>query len=112
MRVTQSIDVVEAQPMQTAFGDEAADERMNRLEGTAVFDGQPGQRVDVEEAPIIDLAPGKPPMRKTIVLTLKQIMESDDGVRSPAAGAIGAQAAFDHVLAAGDRRERRLESRR
>jgi hypothetical protein len=39
MRVTQSIDVVEAQPMQAPFGDEAADERMNRLEGTAVFDG-------------------------------------------------------------------------
>ena len=57
MRVTQPIDVVEAQSMQAAFGDEAADERMNRVEG-ARLDAQPGQRVDVEEI----FAAGKPPM--------------------------------------------------
>ncbi|SRR6266550_3740300 len=112
MRVTQPIDVVEAQSMQAAFGDEAADERMNRVEGAAVFDAQPGQRVDVEEAPIVDLAAGKPPMPEAIVLALEQVMEGEDGVRSPAAGAIGAQATFDHVFAAGDRSKLRLEGRR
>src|SRR5215470_9300257 len=112
MRITQSIDVVEAQSMQAALGDEAADEGMNCVEGAAVFDAQPGQSVNVEEAPIIDLAAGKPPMGEAIVLALEQVMECEDGVRSPGARAIGAQAAFDHVLAAGDRTELRLEGRR
>src|SRR5262249_52741221 len=112
MRVTQSIDVVEAQSMQTAFGDETADERVNRVEGAAVFDGKPGQRVDVEESPIINVAAGKPPMREAIVLALEQVMEGEDGVRLAASGAVGAQAAFDHVLAAGDRSELGFEGRR
>src|SRR5215470_7456646 len=111
MRVTQSIDVVEAQSMQAAFGDEAADERVNRIEGAAVLDGKSGQRVDVEESPIVDLAPGKPPMREAIVLALEQVMEGEDGVRSPAASAVSAQSPLDHVLAASDRSELRLEGR-
>jgi len=55
---------------------------------------------------------GKPPMPEAIVLALEQVVEGEDGVRSPAAGAISPQAAFDHLLASCDRSEFRLEGRR
>ena len=111
MRITQPIDVIEPQPVQAAFGDEAADKSMNGVEGAAVFHAQPGQRVNVEKSPVVDLAAGKSPMREPIVLSLEQMMQGEHGpgfaIRS-----ISPQPPVDHVLGVDNRREFGLEGRR
>src|SRR5688572_28423719 len=49
MRVAQPVDTVEPQPLQTTFGDQTKDKRVDRPENLGVFDLQPGQGIDVEE---------------------------------------------------------------
>src|SRR5262245_12562787 len=81
---------------------------MNGIEGAAVLHAQPGQRVDVEKSPIVDLAAGKSPMRESIVLALEQAMQGEN--RAGLLGrSISPKPAVDHVLAVDDRREFGLE---
>src|SRR5438046_9552974 len=44
----------------------SSDLSMYGVEGAAVFHAQPGQRVNVEKSPVVDLAAGKSPMREPI----------------------------------------------
>ena len=67
--------MVDAKPLDFVFGDQPAHERVHLLERLAVLDAKPGERIDVEEAAIVDFAAGKPPMREAIVLALQQVMQ-------------------------------------
>ena len=108
VRIAQPIDVIEPQSVQATLGDEAADKSMNGIEGAAVFHAQPGQCVDVEKSPVVDLAAGKSPMRESIVLALEQVMQGENrpGFLSRS---ISPKPAVDHLLAVDDRREFGLE---
>ena len=78
MRIAQPVDVIEPQALQPAVRDQAADQPMDRLEGGGVLDAQAGQRIDVEEAPVVDLAAGEPPVGQPVVLALQQVMQGED----------------------------------
>ena len=82
MRIAQPVDVVEAQPLQSAVRDQPRDQTMNGLERTGVLDAQAGERIDVEKSPIVDIAAGKPPMGKPVVLAFQQMMQGEQ--RRPA----------------------------
>src|SRR5262245_7937152 len=81
---------------------------MYGIEGAAVFHAQPGQCVDVEKSPVVDLAAGKSPMREPIVLALEQVMQGENS-RGVASRAVSPESTLDHVLPVGDRREFGLE---
>src|SRR5260370_7253532 len=94
MRITQAMDVIEAQPMHRSTRDEPPDERMDCVECAAVFDAQSGQRVDVEKSAVVNLVAGKPPMREPIMLALEQAVPGKNGIRSAGPWAVGPQPAF------------------
>ena len=62
-------------PLQLALGDQPLDQPVDRLEGAGVLDAQAGQRVDVEEAPVVDVAGGKPPVAELVVLAFEQMVQ-------------------------------------
>src|SRR5258708_3365341 len=109
MRITQAIDVIEAQSMQRPIRDEPPDERMDCVECAAVFDAQSGQRVDVEKSAVVNLVAGKAPMREPIMLALEQVVQGKDSIRSAGRWAVGPQPAFDHLVCARNRSQIRLE---
>src|SRR5260370_31921669 len=96
MRITQAIDVIEAQSMQRPIRDEPPDERMDCVECAAVFDAQSGQRVDVEKSAVVNLAAGKAPMREPVMVALAQAVQAKDSIRSAGAWAVGPPTASDH----------------
>src|ERR1700730_1328934 len=98
------MDVIEPQPVQATLGNEATDKSMNGIEGAAVLHAQPGQCVDVEKSPVVDLAAGKSPMRESIVLALEQVMQGENRPGS-LSRSISPKPAVDHVLGVDDRRE-------
>jgi len=75
---------------------------MNRLEGAGVLDPQPRQRIDVEEAPVIDVAGGEPPVAEPVVLALQQMVQRQRLRRPVRCGAIGGEAARDDLGATGN----------
>ena len=81
--VAQAIDVVEPQPLQLAFRDQPSDQAMDRLEGAGVLDAQPRQRIDVEKAPVVDVAGSKPPVAELIVLAFEQMGSKALPLRDP-----------------------------
>ena len=48
---------------------------MDRLECAGVLDAQARQRIDVEEAPVVDVAGSEPPMTELVVLTFEQMVQ-------------------------------------
>ena len=87
-RVAQAVDVVEAQALQVAGGDQARHQRMNGAEGRRVFHAQAGEIVDVEEAPVVHRRHRHAPIGDAVMLALEQPVQ-------------GGGAGF---VAAGDRR--------
>src|SRR4029450_10437739 len=85
---------------------------MDRLEGAGVLDAQAGQRIDVEEAPVVDVAGSKPPVAELVVLALEQMVQRKRRRGAIRPGAIGGEAARDDVGRAGDRFQLGLEARR
>ena len=75
-RIKKAVDMVEAQTLQRAAGDQLADQLVHRRERAGVLDPQPGKRADVEEAPVVELGRGQPPMRQPKMLALEQTMQS------------------------------------
>src|SRR5262249_62315274 len=70
--------VREPQAVQPPLGNKAANKPMNSVESPAVSHAQPGQCVDVEDPPVVDLAAGKSPMRQPVVLALEQVMQGEN----------------------------------
>ena len=87
--IAQAIDVVEPQPLQLSFRDQPFDQPMNRLEGACVLDAQARQRIDVEEAPVVDVAGSKPPMTKLVMLAFEQVVQRKRRRGAIRPGAIG-----------------------
>src|SRR5690606_15984873 len=56
-------------------GDERPQQTMNRREDIGIFDADRCQRVDVEEAPVVDLVGRRAPGREPIRLRLEQVVQ-------------------------------------
>ena len=85
---------------------------MDRLEGAGVLDPQPGQRIDVEKAPVVDVTGSEPPVAELVVLALQQMVQRKCRRGAIRSGAIGVEPAGDHIGRAGDRFQIRLEDGR
>ena len=72
LRIAQPVRMVDTKPVEHAVAEPAQDERMGRREHPIVLRAEPHERVDVEEAPIAQLAAGRPPERQTVVLALEE----------------------------------------
>ena len=81
--IAQAVDVVEPQSLQPVFRDQPFDEAMHGVEGAGVLDAQSGERVDVEEAPIVDVAGGQPPMAELVMLAFQQMVQRRDVCAAP-----------------------------
>ena len=86
--IAQAVDVIEPQPLQPVFRDQALHQPVNGVERAGVLDPQSGQRIDVEEAPVVDFAGGEPPLPELVVLTLQQMMQRQR-LRGPRPGRRG-----------------------
>src|SRR5215213_6787461 len=73
--IAQAIDVVEPQPVKLSFRNQPFDQAMDRLEGAGVLDAQARQRIDVEEAPVVDVAGSEPPMAELVMLAFEQMVQ-------------------------------------
>ena len=98
-RIEKPVDVIEAQALQRAARDQPPDQCVDRGECRLVLDPQPGERADVEEASVVEVGRGQPPMRQPIMLALEQTMQIGHTafpVRRPECR----QATRDHIAAA------------
>ena len=109
-RVEQAIDVIEPQPLKLTGGDEPRDQFVHVAERPRVLDPEPGQLVDVEEAPVVDARHREPPVREAIVLPLQQPMQRADA--GLVVGAVGGEAAIDNRRGAVDAGQPLLQLRR
>ena len=100
--IAQAVDMVEPQSLQLAIGDQPLHQPMRGLEGAGLLDAQARQRIDVEEAAIVDVAGGEPPVAEPVMLALQQMMQRQRLVVAVGAGAIGVEPARDDLGAAGD----------
>ena len=78
------------------------DQAMHGVEGAGVLDPQSGQRVDVEKAPVVDVAGGEPPVAELVVLAFQQTMQRKGLRGAIRSGPIGGEPARDDLGAAGD----------
>src|SRR5262249_43321352 len=106
------VDMIEPQALQLALGDQRPDQPMRGLEGAGVLDAQTGQRVDVEEAAIIDVARSQPPVAKPVMLAFEQMMQRQRLCAAIGARVIGGKTTRDDVIGAGDTFHFGLEARR
>ena len=104
--------MVEPQPLQSVLGDQLPDQAMEGIERAGILDPQSRERVDVEEAPIVDVAGSQPPMPELVVLAFEQMMQGEDLRGTIRSGAVSLQAARDDVRAASDGFQFRLEGGR
>ena len=105
--IAQAIDVVEPQPVKLSLRNQPFDQPMDRLERAGVLDAQARQRIDVEEAPVVDVAGSKPPMAELVVLAFEQMVQRERRRCSIRPGAIGFQPSGDDISA----RRRSLSTR-
>jgi hypothetical protein len=73
--VAQAVRVVDAQPVEHARLEPSDDQLVGVAEDGLVLHPQGGQRVDVEEAPVVELPAGRPPEGEAVVLALQQGVE-------------------------------------
>jgi len=69
--------VVEPQALQAVFRDQLFDQAMDGVERAGILDTQSGQRIDVEEAPIVDVLDAIA-MPELVVLAFQQMMQRQD----------------------------------
>ena len=67
--------MVDAQAGHRALAHETEEQAVRRLEDRGVFHPDRGQLVDVEEAPVVDLLAGHPPVRRAVGLVRQQRVE-------------------------------------
>src|SRR3989442_15098729 len=75
---------------------------MDGPEGAGALAARPRQRVDVEEAPVIDIAGGEPPVAELVVLAFEQMMQRQRWRGAIRSGAISLQTACDDLGRAGN----------
>ena len=73
--VGQPVDVVDAQPVDGALGDEIEDEAVGVSKHPVVLDPQSRQRLDVEKPTVGKLLGCRPPKRQAVVLPLQEGVE-------------------------------------
>ena len=73
--IAQPVDVIEAQALKLPLGDQFPDQTMRGVKCSGVFDPQARERIDVEEATIIDVAGGKPPVTEPVMLAIEKVMQ-------------------------------------
>ena len=110
--IAQAVDVVEPQALQLALRDQLFDQGMDGVERAGILDAQPRQRVDVEEAAVVDVAGSEPPVAEPVVLAFEQMMQRQRWRGAFRPGAVGGQSAFDDIGAAVDRFQLGLEGGR
>ena len=79
-RVVHAVDMVETDALQLAVGDQAQQQAMGRLEHLAALHAQPGELVDVEEAPVVDLGARDAPVGEPVGLVLEQRVQRLEGL--------------------------------
>ena len=63
-RIGQTVDVVDAQPVDPAFGDESHDGAVDVVEDGRLLDAHADEAGDLEEAPIGEMPPAFPPVEE------------------------------------------------
>src|SRR5487761_437651 len=71
--------MVDAKRIDGAFFDEAKDGRVPGLKNFGILDSNTHQFVDIEEAPVIDLLGGLPPVSEAVSLRREQHIEAVEG---------------------------------
>src|SRR6202043_3586179 len=97
------------QALQFAFRDQLPDQAVDGLESAGILDPQSGQSIDVEKAPVVDVAGSQSPMPEPVVLALEQMMQRQDLRRAIRSGPIGVEPARDDLGASGEASQFRLE---
>src|SRR5258708_13761335 len=85
---------------------------MDGFERAGIFDPKTDKRIDVEEAPIVDVARGKPPMAELIMLAFEQMMQCERLCRTIRSSTIGRKPGRNDIGSAWNRFQLRLEGRR
>src|SRR5579884_2290651 len=81
-----------------SFCDQAAEHAMRSRKDARVFHAQPDQVVDIEEAPVVDLFAGNPPMREPIDLKLQKKMQKIEALRLACASVDVFESALNELL--------------
>src|SRR5215467_4632105 len=97
MRLAHAVDVIEAQPLQPAFGDQAKNQWMDRPEYVGVFNPKSSKLIDVEKPAVVDLASRDPPVGQPIMLPLDEVMEGGDRAGLAGSRLVCRQASFDDI---------------
>ena len=106
-RVAQAVDMVKAQSLQAAFGNQACDQAVDRAKCRRVFHPQPGEVVDVEKAAIVHRGKGDAPVSEPVMLALQQPVQQ--GRPGFVIAAKGRQTMFDDFGGAGNFRKTTFE---
>ena len=67
--------MIDADRVDLAVANQLPEEPMGRVEHLLVLDAQSRERVDVEEAPVVDLVRRRPPVRQAVGLRLEQLVQ-------------------------------------
>ena len=86
--IPQAVDVIEPQPVKPAFCDQPGNQPVRRRKSPGVLDPQARQRIDVEEAAIVDITRCQSPMRDPVVLPLQEVMKGEVLSGAPGSGAV------------------------
>src|ERR1700722_660213 len=104
--------MVEPQPLKFSLRDQFPDQTMRRIEGACIFHPQPRERIDVEEAAVIDVARSKPLMAKLVMLAFKQMVQRKRLCGAIRSGPISSEATRDQLCPSVDIPDFCLEGRR
>ena len=111
-RVEQPVHVVDPQAGDDALAGEAEGERVERLEHRRVLHPHRRELVDVEEAPVVDLVGGHPPVAEAVTLVGEQRLEPVEACRVARAAVEVFERAVDRLPDGGGSARRRSPSRR
>ena len=67
--------MIDADRLDLAVGEQGLQELVRVREDRGILDPQPGQRVDVEEPPVVDLVEGRAPVGQAIRLHFQQLVQ-------------------------------------
>ena len=87
LRIGEAVDMVDPQPLDPVGPHQFEDERMGPFENGGLLDAHPRQRVDVEEAAVVDVARRDAPVRQPVALQLEDAVERVEAFRD-ALGAV------------------------
>ena len=104
--------MVEPQPVKLSLRNQPFDQAMDRLEGAGVLDAQARQCIDVEEAPVVDVAGSEPPVAELVVLAFEQMVQRKRRRCAIRSGAIGREPTRDGVVGSRYALQLGLETRR